>query len=115
MLITKQNSTEVVVEVARTVKVGQHLRIHSSYGYAGIDEGTIEVIAIGGVHELDDEYADTAREFARNELSLLEDTVEYEEHKQNMDTATWIVYKYPSTGEWNLLDLWNFINHTTHC
>lgn len=100
------NKTAVVVQVE--VAVGNRYLIHSSYGFAGIEEGAVEVVDIVGQNDtpVSDEVAMVLG--AQTDIWVDSDMMS----PQEASTTTWVVYQDEAKELYALpVDL--FVQHTT--
>lgn len=100
---------QVEVEEVMDIRPGKISRINPSEGYMGIESGVIEVQLVvdpSNVLAIEEEYpliADRIRYFS---------DVDSPEERERLDTGPWIIYKYSSSGDIDVLPLQEFIQHT---
>lgn len=116
--------TSVSAEVKRTISVGNSYNISGSYGYAGIDNGQVKVLAVGHVEDL---YANT--QLNPGTASAIESHTEVEidsyssedepeaiQRKDELENGIWVVYIYKvvaAVEEEYVLPLDTFLEHTS--
>jgi hypothetical protein len=115
----------VKVTVQRTVGVDRRYRINSSYGYAGIMEGIVEVTHILSKDDLTNIDGDSSEELQdimgqveshkEVELQAYIGNPEYGEALERLDNTHWVAYKYPYGEEEGIcvLDIELFLDHTS--
>jgi hypothetical protein len=114
----------IQVSVQRTVGVDRRYRINSSYGYAGIIEGIVEVTHIlrsedcQSVDSPDHELHDLVLQIEAHkevELQAYEGDVSYGTELDRLDNTHWVAYKYPYGEEEGtcVLDIDLFLAHTS--
>lgn len=109
------------VEVKKVIKEGIKLRIHPSYGYAGIQKGNIRVISIYEPKDAVDikgfrEIRDAEIEQVRLMITtpMLEEEILW---LDEINTCDWVGYAYTHGQETEIqyLPLSVFIDHITTC
>jgi hypothetical protein len=131
MIIRDVEDTVVTVEVTRTIRTGGQYRISPSYGYAGIIEGVVTVLAIWDRHTIeeiagDDDVQDgisAIEGYKEAALSMHTDRddkpyePEYSDELRRLDESVWVVYQYPHGDgvDYGILafPLEEFIDHTS--
>ena len=105
---------KVEVQVTRSIKVGQVLRINPSAGYLGIESTIINVIGIAKWTELDTaDLRGMARNFIETDCGLYGKPGEhdYDERKEELEDSLWVAYIDQSMEEY-VLPLYEFVAHT---
>lgn len=107
-----ENNT-VEVQVTRTIRVGQILKINPSEAYLGIESGNITIIDIANHDELaSSELRDMATDFINVETYTdVEDNVEFG-RRHELEGNLWVAYKYHKDDEISVLPIDEFIEHT---
>lgn len=104
-----EDKNGVVVEVTSEYRVGQRLHISSSYGFAGINKGEVEITSIVFPEQMD---GPTRRDTIDNWNAEATET-----YPAIPETEPWVFYKYvvgkPEFGEIQNLPLDIFVDHTT--
>jgi hypothetical protein len=113
----------VDVEVTRKIKVGVTLKINPSEAWLGIESGTIKITHIlsqaniESVDSPDHPIAEYVGQIVHDKEVYL-DTMgqpgdsEYQSEYDRLETDPWVVYKYSHTGEWAILPLEEFVQHS---
>jgi hypothetical protein len=118
------NSTELQVEVVKSYRVGQSVRINPSMAYLGIDSGIVKVLGfIPPKPDNETVYIET--EDNDDILSEIENFKEvmlqgyttgdsdYADLLQMLDNEPWVVYRYSGNHiERHVLPAYLFVQHT---
>lgn len=106
----------VTVEVPRTLRVGQSVRINSSYAYAGIDDGVVKILGLGYKEDL---YADKSLD--ENIVGGIEGHIDAEVGNDDgerpslqavLEGSIWVVYQYSPKDDYPyVLPLDTFVEH----
>ncbi len=128
MRFLENDSQAIAVEVVRRVSVGSQYRISSSYGYAGIDDGVVEVLAILP-HKIEGEALGTIADLpvrvsdvqswidGHTEVELQnlgEDEDSYGQIQESLTELPWILYHYSGRHDsesYQVLPLETFLDH----
>jgi len=105
----------VTVRITRKIEVGGKYRITPSMGYAGVEEGIVEIRDIISMSDLDgDDMYDvllTVESFREAELDGLEGN-DYYSALHYLDDSLWIVYFYPDhSSDILVFPLEEFVDH----
>ncbi len=128
MRFLENDSQAVAVEVVRRVQVGSSYRISSSYGYAGIEDGIVHVLAILPHQVGPESYKALADVPARitdiqswidshTEVELQnlgEDEDSYGQIQESLTELPWILYHYKGrlgSESYQVLPLETFLDH----
>ncbi len=118
--VTEYMNDYVQVEVTKTIRIGGQYRISASWGYAGVEEGIVEVVGILSAYDAinieDKDISNMIEEFKRISVDNLEGT-DKDTEQERMDTTIWVVYKNIVTkheiGEQYVFPLEEFVDHTS--
>ena len=112
-------SNGISVEVTRDLIVGTWVNIHPSDVYQGIERGSVRILSVGTIQELDHPYTkaevlNDIREFISMESDVLgEDKSQGDlEYLDSLNNNPWVIYEY-GNHEVCVLPLEHFLNHTT--
>jgi hypothetical protein len=107
----------ITVEITRSIRVGQTLRINPSEAFLGIESGIIVITHVGTREELIDSIIpDAIRESIQTEYEVMMDNLddkyaEDRDTKERLDIEPWVAYQY-TNGERYSSPLELFIQHT---